>query len=130
MSEAKRLSKVCLALLGRVRLARLWTEKGPTQEARELLDQNGGPLSSGERVVLLVAWALWNGAGNLTVAELVERLFGSHLAAIGTLLVSMSHGRDGIDDWLAVQLEEKGAVVRDVEQRAVLEQLAQEAVEE
>ena len=93
---------VCLALLDRIGLQRLWTLRGPTEEAQRLLAENGGALSGGERVMLLVAWALWNGSGMLTLAELLQEMDGEHLAAVGTLLSSLSFGADGVDDWLLV----------------------------
>src|SRR5262249_47546276 len=46
-------------------LGDLWTEQGPTDRAVAQLEQDGGPMSSGERVLLVCAWALWNGRGGV-----------------------------------------------------------------
>jgi hypothetical protein len=53
-----KLARACRTLLATVRLECPWTEHGPTPERAELLEANGGPLSFGERVMLLGAWAL------------------------------------------------------------------------
>ena len=105
---------VCLALLDRIGLQRLWTLRGPTEEAQRLLAEDGGALSSGERAMLLVAWALWNGSGKLTLSELIQAMDGEHLAAVGTLLSSLRFGADGVDDWLLVEREAADDVDLDV----------------
>lgn len=95
------LARACRALLSTVRLDRLWSREGPTAEAAELLEANGGPLSSGERVMLLAAWAFWNGSGGLTVAEILERLDGEPAEALCFLVMASKYGADAVDDWLA-----------------------------
>jgi len=40
------LARACRVVAG-VGLGRLWTTEGPTSHARELLEADGGPLSSG-----------------------------------------------------------------------------------
>jgi len=52
-------ARACRALMATARLEGLWTNEGPTLRAAELLDSGGGPLSSGERIVLLAAFAFW-----------------------------------------------------------------------
>jgi len=49
---AMHLARGCRTLLGTVRLQRLWTKRGPTHEVIDLLEANGGYLSSGERVMV------------------------------------------------------------------------------
>jgi len=95
------LAQVCKALLGRVRKSGLWENSGPTEEACELLAQNGGYLSSGERVMLLAAFALWNGAGKLPLGDVVATLDGEHLAALGRLFCCATY--EDIEAWLDVQ---------------------------
>ena len=65
------LARACRALCSRAGLGRLWTATGPTDEAIEIFEANGGPLSSGERVMLLAAWAFWNSAEKVTLADVV-----------------------------------------------------------
>jgi len=75
-------ARACQALCNRVRLGRMWTPTGPSEEACAVLAANGGPLSSGERVIVLATFALWNGDGTLTFADLF-RLDSDNLLAIG-----------------------------------------------
>jgi hypothetical protein len=95
------LARACRTLLATVRLGRLWTEYGPTAEARRLLDADGGPLSSGERVMLLAAWAFWNGSGGLTLADVLERLDVEPAEALCFLVLASKYGSDSVDDWIA-----------------------------
>jgi hypothetical protein len=99
--DDRQLARACRALLTTARLERLWTEAGPTEEASELLAADGGPLSSGERVVLLAAWAFWNGSGGLTLAEVVERLDGEPAEVLCFLVMASKYGAEAVDDWLA-----------------------------
>jgi hypothetical protein len=99
-SEAQ-LARACRALCERVRLDEMWTEEGPTEAAIELMEKDGGPLSSGERVVLLASWAIWNGHDGARFADVIYRLDGRNLVALGTLLVAVAGGGAAIDAWLA-----------------------------
>jgi hypothetical protein len=74
---------------------------GPTERAIALLESDGGPLSSGERIVLLSAWQIWSGEGKVTLGDVTYRLDGRNLRAIGTLLVAVAGGGAAIDVWLA-----------------------------
>ncbi len=94
------LSRMCWALLATVRLERLWNDDGPTAEASDLLAADGGPLSSGERIVLLAAWAFWNGAGGVTLADVITHLDGDRMEALGVLMMAFAQGADAIDGWL------------------------------
>ena len=94
------LALACRTLLASVRLERLWTDQGPTAEATELLEADGGPLSSGERVMLLAAWACWNGSGGVTLADVLERLDAYHAEALCFLVLASKYGTDAVDDWL------------------------------
>jgi hypothetical protein len=95
------LARACRALLATVRLERLWTVDGPTPEASKLLEADGGPLSSGERVMLLASWAFWNGSGGVTLAELLERLDSTPTETLCFLVMAVKYGTDAVDDWLA-----------------------------
>jgi hypothetical protein len=99
--DDRQLALVCRILLKTARLERLWTSDGPTPEAAELLDADGGPLSSGERVVMLAAWAFWNGSGGVTLADVLERLDAAPAEALCFLVLASKYGADAIDDWLA-----------------------------
>jgi hypothetical protein len=90
----------CQALCARVGRQSLWTPTGPSQTAEELLHAGGGPLSHGEKVMLFIAWALWNGEGNVTLNEVVNTLDGGNLELVGGLLVAISGGSTAIEGWL------------------------------
>jgi hypothetical protein len=94
------LARACRALLATVCLDHLWSQDGPTSRARDLLERDGGPLSSGERVMLLAAWAFWNGSGGLTLAEVLERLDAEPAEALCFLMMASKYGADAVDDWL------------------------------
>jgi hypothetical protein len=65
-----------------------------------LLQSDGGHLSSGERMVILIAWSLWNGQGHVTVADALHRLDGMSLAMLGKLMIAGARGSEAIDAWL------------------------------
>jgi hypothetical protein len=81
----------------------MWTTTGPTTEAIEILEAHGGPLSSGERIVLFAAWSFWNGADNATLADVIYRLDDSNLRAIATLMLALAQGGHAIDQWIAAR---------------------------
>jgi hypothetical protein len=86
----------------------MWTASGPTDEAIALFEAGGGPLSSGERVVLLSAWAFWNSAEKATLADVVYRLDDKNLHAVATLMLALAHGGPAIDEWIAAMEEDDG----------------------
>jgi hypothetical protein len=94
------LARCCRALMAQARMEKLWTVAGPTPHALELLDANGGPLSSGERIMLLVTFAFWNGRGELRFAEIVETLDVEPTGAVCLLLTAVKRGADQVDAWL------------------------------
>jgi hypothetical protein len=93
-------ARVCRALCACVGLRELWTPSGPTDDAMALLAAGGGPLSGGERTMLLVAWAVWNGDDNARLGDTIHRLDGRGLVALGRLLVAMANGGSAIDAWI------------------------------
>jgi hypothetical protein len=107
-SEAQ-LARACRALCERVRLDGMWTDAGPTETAVALMEANGGPLSSGERIVLLAAWAVWNGHDGARLADVVYRLDGRNLHALGTLMLAVAAGGHAIDAWIAAMEDGAGA---------------------
>lgn len=90
-------------LLARVRLQRLWTSQGPTDEACDLLQARGGPLSSGERVMLLAAFDIYNGFGALPFERLVNTLGAEHLRAVCGLVVARAEGGPAVEAWIESQ---------------------------
>jgi hypothetical protein len=101
------LARVCGALCARVGMGELWTPDGPSDRATALLETGGGPLSSGERVMLLVAWAVWNGDEGARFGDVIHRLDGRCLVALGTLLIAVAGGGAAVDEWLAKMERER-----------------------
>src|SRR5215467_16068392 len=92
MRDDQRLARACRTLLATVGLERLWTENGPTPEAAELLARDCH-LSSEERIVLLVAWTFWNGAGGPRLAQVLGRFDADPMESL-CLLVTASRRDD------------------------------------
>lgn len=93
-------ARVCQALCSQVRLGGMWTATGPSAEAKQLLEADGGALSGGERIVLLAAWAVWNGDGAIPLGDVISRLDGRALRAVGALLMAIASGEGAIERWL------------------------------
>lgn len=67
---------------------RVWSNRGPSDEAVRLLDADGGYLSSGERLLLKAAFDLWNGRGHCRVDELLDALDEKRLRAVAEALMA------------------------------------------
>lgn len=93
-ASEKQQCAVIRTLLASVHLERLWTATGPTKEAITLLEAKGGYLSSGERLVLLVAFDVWNGHGNAEVGDLLATLDERRLRAVTDALLARDAGEE------------------------------------
>lgn len=100
-------SKVASCLLGLVGRDDLWhavatlgVDPGPTPLALDFLETRGGPLSSGEAVMLRLAFDAWNGNGGVSIAEILATLSPRLLAPVGRLLVAYAESSDAIDAWI------------------------------
>ena len=82
---------------------RLWTEHGPTTEAIDLCTTRGGyragALSHPRRTMLLAAFDLWNGQGQVPLAAVLD-LPADSLEMLSALLRAIARGHGAIDDWL------------------------------
>ena len=107
-SEAQR-ARACTALCERAGLFGMWTSSGPSDEATALFEAGGGPLSSGERVVLLAAWAFWNSAETVPLADVIYRLDEKNTCAIATLMIAVVQGGHAIDAWIVAMESGAGA---------------------
>lgn len=90
---------VCMVLLDRLRMGSLgyWNQHGPTPLACDLMKRSGGPLSSGERVILFLCFSLWNGDRTLRFSD-IQSLDFSHRDAIADLM--HCHSSHDVDAWL------------------------------
>lgn len=73
-------------------VARMWGIAGPSDEAVQLLDEDGGYLSSAERLLLKVAFDIWNGHGHCSVGELLDTLDEVRLRAVVVALLQRDGG--------------------------------------
>ena len=76
-----------------------WGEEGPTPRALQLLSEDASSLPGPERVMLLLAFALWNGDGALSASGLLS-LDPEPLAAVGALLQALAGDPEDIDAWI------------------------------
>lgn len=93
-------ARVVRALLARVGLERLWTDDGPTLEARLLLEADHLPLDRRQRAMCRLAWTVWGCSSGITLEELLDLMDGDDLGAVAELMTAMSIGADGVDAWL------------------------------
>lgn len=91
-SELARSNAIRRMLAGTPGVARLWGEGGPAEEAVLLLEQDGGYLSSGERVLLKAAFDLWSGRGGCRLADLLDTLDEKRLRAVALALLQRDGG--------------------------------------
>jgi hypothetical protein len=91
--------RACRTLLSAAGLARLWTSRGPTAEARKLVAEGLPQMTPEERVVLLAAWALWTGDAPALPLGDVAGCRGAE--PLLQLLIASFYGPGAIDVWLA-----------------------------
>ncbi len=80
-------------------LGRYWVG-GPTAAAQDII-RDGGGLSSGEMIMLQVAFDFWNGEGGAKLADVCYRLDTSNTVAVATLLSAVAKGT--VNEWIAEQ---------------------------
>jgi hypothetical protein len=90
-------ARACRTLLATANLERLWSVRGPTDEAHSLFASGGADLDTGARATFLVAWAFWSGEGALPLADV---LAATNVEAICSLCVAVSSGPQAVDTWL------------------------------
>jgi len=90
-------SEACRALLATGELGHLWTERGPTNEARTLA-RDPSTLPVGHRALVLAAWAFWTGERvPLRFDELVGLVEAEPICKLTT---AAFYGPRAIDVWL------------------------------
>ena len=92
-------ARVCSTLLGKTDLRGLWREAGPTERARQLFAEGLKELSSEKRTLFLMAWEIWREKTDLRFHDL-RSLSRKRLYLVGSLLLAMAKGPDGVDEWL------------------------------
>ena len=97
----EQISRICNVLLASVGKGALWRSDQPTTKALSLRTSSGGMFEPEERVMLLLAWAIWDGGGGLKVSDLIQKLERPRLALVGSLLSAMAQGSAAMAAWLA-----------------------------
>lgn len=96
-TEAQR-AAVCETLCAWMGKGTMWTAEDPTPLARA--NRTRCAWSSGERLMLKLAWSFWNDSNKgPRVEELLHGLDPKRLTLVGTLLVAMG-APDGVAIWL------------------------------
>jgi hypothetical protein len=96
-SEKARNRAIMVMLSGSATMARMWTQNGPTPEALDLIEADGGPLSGGEKVLLRAAFDLYNGTGKCTVDSLLCTLDADNLRAVAAAVLARDEGEPRSD---------------------------------
>lgn len=84
-------------------LARMWTETGPTDEAAHVVEGTSSAMSSGEVLLVRVAFDLYNGQGGASFGRVLNTLGNEPLNALGALLVAFTQSPEAIEVWIAAQ---------------------------
>ena len=88
-------------LLGTLHMEHLWADDGPTDRAVALHEAGGGPLSSGEKILLLAAFSFWNGKSGVMLDDVLGTLDRGATEALCSLMVAASRGAAAVDAWIA-----------------------------
>lgn len=86
-------------------LQQIWGHyTGPSNQAWELYDAKGGPLSSGEKAMLFAAFAFWNGSEGLDFSTLVHGPLDSKRARLlCELAIAVQEGGGAIERWIEAE---------------------------
>lgn len=96
-------ARACRAVCAAAGLSGLWGWNSPTARADAILRTKGGSLSRSQFTAVRVAWGLWNGRGELAVADMLESLAPPVLRVVGALLAASGNGHDAVERFLAEQ---------------------------
>lgn len=94
---------VCVVVLTAAGLKQLWTKNGPAAE----LEARTAGLTAAQKAVVRFVIDLWSGDGALALGCLVATADANYLVVVGTLLVAIAYGDQGLRDWVDVHCEER-----------------------
>lgn len=94
-------AKVC-SILNAFIATELWSETGPTPVAISLAERDGGGMSSGERIIFLIAWNIWTGDPVSLQFSDIFRLGADRQKMVGSFLIASSDGSESLDEWVKV----------------------------
>lgn len=96
-----------LALLQPSGMDQYWTETGPSEIAVSLLERNGGGHSSGQALMLKVAFDIWNGEGKATLGDILGKLDEINLGMLSTLMSAANVSAEDVDRWIKLEARNK-----------------------
>ena len=99
--DDRQVARALRVLLAPLHLGDLWTDTGPTDRAVELREEDGAALSSGERTMILAAWAFWNGSAPTLRFDALFGLDNANTEALCSLLVVLTQDEAAIEEWIA-----------------------------
>lgn len=100
-SSQKQQCRAIICLLQSLGLGHIWTDEGPSRLACEWLE--GNPLSSGEDLMLRIAFDFWNGMGKASFAKVVKVLDNRRTQDVADLLRAVTLGGDAVEAWIKRQ---------------------------
>lgn len=101
LADRGQLARVCGVLTrGCAPEERLWSAGGPSQRACALLEQPPAGMTGAQRVLLELAFCLWEGGRGPSVGQLLGLLDGAHLHMVGGLFVALSDDVGAVDRWV------------------------------
>jgi len=98
--DDQQIAACCIVLCRSVRLASAWTLNGPTLFALNVRDGKTG-VSSGEGLLVRMAFDLWNGEGGVTFSRMIDSLDGVRMRMVAGLLAACATSSAAVDGWLA-----------------------------
>ena len=96
----RQIAACCIALCKSVRMEDAWTLDGPTELGCAINEGKTGH-SSGEILIVRVAFGLWNGGDRATFGRVCNVLDDTRLRMVGSLLVAIVDGPKAVDAWLS-----------------------------
>jgi hypothetical protein len=99
-SSRLQVARVCMVLTRGCARERLWTSEGPSAQARELNQAPQASLTGAQRVLLELAFCLWDGGKGPGLGSTLTLLDAAHLHLVGGLLVALSEDGAAIDRWV------------------------------
>ena len=91
---------VILEVLAAGHVSHLWALEGPTPEAIRIRESAGEGVEPSVHTWVLLAFALFNGTGSLTVARMFDTLTPHQLAIALSLLIRVAMGTPGLESIL------------------------------
>lgn len=100
--DERQRARVCQILCERVGIAGAFTaHEGPTILARRILRHDQHLYNRAQVVMVLLAWALWDGSGELGVPVLIYTLDREHMQAVASVLLEIGNGPRSLDEWIS-----------------------------